>query len=52
MYDLISDIIGHVWTNTSGTEQSIIYYICGVVIIIILAVFIDILYRLFSHFWR
>lgn len=47
MYDLISALIGHTWqTNYSG-EQQYIYYIAGAVIVILLVVFIDLVYRLF-----
>lgn len=50
MYDIISNIIDHVWvTNTS--EQQYIYYICGALIIILTCVFIDMIYRVFSGFW-
>lgn len=51
MYDIISQIIDHFWTTGSG-EQQYIYYICGSVIIILVVVFIDMVYRVFSHFWR
>ena len=38
MYDIVVDIIGHVWdTGSLGTaEQELIYSICGVIIIIVL----------------
>lgn len=52
MYDLISNIIDHSWINTGAGEQSVVYYICGALIIMVVAVLIDLLYRLFSHFWR
>ena len=55
MYDLISNIINHVWqtgTNVNSTEQQTLYYICGSLIIIFAVVFIDLLYRIFRHFWR
>lgn len=51
MYEIIDNIIGHSWT-TNTSEQSIIYYICGALIIMVVCVLIDLLYRLFSHFWR
>ena len=51
MYDIISQIINHSWmTNTS--DQQYIYYICGAIIIILLCVFIDMIYRVLSHFWH
>lgn len=55
MYDLIDNIIKHAWqtgTNYNSTEQQTIYYICGALIIIFTVVFIDLLYRIFRHFWR
>lgn len=54
MYDLIKSIILHNWDtqNYNTTEQQILYYICGTLIIILVVVFIDLVYRTFSHFWR
>lgn len=54
MYDLIKEIISHTWdTNSySNTEQQYVYYICGVLIIVLVVVFIDLIYRVFRHFWR
>ena len=51
MYDLIDSIIGHNWVSGSS-DQQYIYYICGSLIIIFSVVFIDMVYRVFSHFWR
>lgn len=51
MFDLISDIIDHIWT-TGASDQQYIYYISGSLIIIFSVVFIDLAYRVFSHFWR
>lgn len=53
MYDVIRSIIDHTWqTNGATGDQSYIYYISGVVICVLLAVFIDLIYRVFRHFWR
>lgn len=54
MYDIIEQIISHAWesSNYSSTEQQIIYYICGTCIILFVVVFIDLMYRVFRHFWR
>lgn len=55
MYDLIYQIIGHVFQSGTGyntTEQQIYMYICGSLIIILTVVFIDLIYRVFRHFWR
>lgn len=51
MYDLIFGIIDHSWT-TGSSEQQYVYYICGALIVILTCVFIDLVYRVFSHFWR
>lgn len=55
MYDVIYDIISHVWetgTSYNTTEQQTIYYICGCLIIILTVFFVDMVYRVFRHFWR
>ena len=53
MYDTISGIIDHAWnSDLYGSEQQYIYYICGAVIVILLVVFIDLVYRIFGHFWN
>lgn len=55
MYDVIHGILDHVWqtgTNYNSTEQQTIYYICGAVLIIGFICLIDVLYRVFRHFWR
>ena len=54
MYDVIKSIIQHSWdsNNYSSSEQQIVYYICGASIIVLLVVFVDLMYRLFRHFWR
>lgn len=54
MYDIIKGIILHTWdtSNYSSSEQQIIYYICGALIIIFTVVFIDLVYRVFQHFWK
>lgn len=54
MYEIIENIIQHVWnTNSySSSEQQIIYYICGALIILFSVVFIDLVYRVFSNFWK
>lgn len=51
MYDIISSIIDHNWA-TGSSEQQYVYYICGCLIVVTFVVFIDLFYRVFSHFWR
>lgn len=54
MYDIIYNIIGHDWisSSSSSTLQQLICYGCMVLIIVLTVTFIDLFYRLFSHFWR
>lgn len=52
MYDQIRMIIDHLWSSDYGSEQQYIYYICGALIIVLCAVSLDMVYRVFSHFWR
>lgn len=55
MYDVIYEIIGHEWVSTSSyntTQQQYIYFGCICLICILTAVFIDLIYRVFRHFWR
>lgn len=52
MYDVIDNIISHTWESQYSSDQQYIYYICGALIVIFSVVFIDLVYRVFSHFWR
>lgn len=52
MYDVISNIINHEYISNYNGDQQYIYYICGAVIVILTVVFIDMIYRVFRHFWR
>lgn len=52
MYDIIYRIIGHSWVTTQSGDQQYIYYIVGALIVIFTVVIIDLIYRVFSHFWR
>lgn len=51
MYDIIAQIIDHTWT-TGDSSQQYIFYICSALIIIFSVVIIDLVYRIFSHFWH
>lgn len=51
MYNIIQNIISHSW-STGTSDQQYIYYICGALIILFTVVMFDLVYRLFSHFWR
>lgn len=52
MYEIIRNIIDHSWISQSAGDQQYIYYIAGALIVILTVVFIDMIYRVFSHFWR
>lgn len=51
MYDIIAQIIDHSYTNGDSMQQYIIYCSC-VIICILTVVFVDMVYRIFRHFWR
>ena len=51
MYDLIAGLIDHSYTQGDSMQQYIIYAACAI-IMIFSTVFIDMVYRVFSHFWR
>ena len=51
MYDIIENLINHHWV-TGTSDQQYIYYICGALIILFTCVIIDMVYRVFSHFWK
>lgn len=53
MYKTIKDIISHTWetgTGSNSTEQQIVYYICGVLIVLAVIIFTDLVYRIFAAF--
>lgn len=52
MYEIVDGIINHAWLTQNAGAQQYIYYICGCLIVIFSVVFIDLVYRVFSHFWR
>lgn len=52
MYDIVQGILDHEWISNYSNDQQYIYYICGALIILLTCVFIDLVYRVFSHFWR
>lgn len=52
MYDIIQRIIGHSWISQGAGDQQYIYYVCCALIIIFSVVIIDLVYRIFSHFWH
>lgn len=50
MYDLISEIIGHVYNYDRGGDQQYIYYICGALIICLTLALIDQIFGVFRSF--
>lgn len=52
MYDIVKNIIDHSYITQGGGDQQYIYFICGAIIVIFCVVFIDLVYRVFRHFWR
>lgn len=51
MYDLISALIDHNYVTGDSMQQYIIY-ICGALIVMLTAVVIDGVFRVFTHFMR
>lgn len=49
MYNVINDIISHTWESGYSSDQQYIYYICGALIVVLTAVFVD---RIFWFFDR
>lgn len=52
MYEVIENIINHTWQSNYTSDQQYIYYIAGTLIVIITVVIIDLVYRIFGHFWK
>lgn len=52
MYDIVSGIIDHEYVTNYSGDQQYIYYITGALIVLFTCVFIDLVYRVFSHFWN
>lgn len=51
MYSAFERIINHSWVQGDSMQQYIVYG-CICLIIILTVCFIDLIYRIFSHFWR
>ena len=52
MYDVIREIINHTWQSNYTSDQQYIYYIAGTLIVIFSVVIIDLVSRIFGHFWK
>ena len=51
MYDIIYHIIDHSYVTGDSMQQYVVYTCCAL-IVILTCVFIDMIYRIFSNFWR
>lgn len=55
MYQVVSEIIGfslEAGQTYMTQEQELIFAICGSLIGVLTVTFVDLLYRVFRHFWR
>jgi hypothetical protein len=53
MYDLISDVINHNWITTGGSgEQTYVYAVACIVLVVLLVKFIDLVESVFHRFTR
>lgn len=54
MYDIIQDIIDHVFQSGTGTsgDQQYIYYICMIVIPLCIIIAVDLIHSIFKAFTR
>lgn len=50
MYDIIYQIIDHSWETTSSSMQQYIVYTCCALIVVLTAVFIDMVVRILFRF--
>lgn len=50
MYDLIAEIINHVYSSNYSGDQQYIYYICGALIICLTLALIDQIFGVFRAF--
>lgn len=51
MFDVISAIFGLETVAAGSNAEMVILACCGVLTVLLTVVFIDLFYRLFSHFW-
>lgn len=52
MYDLIAQIINHIYSTNYSGDQQYIYYICGALILLFCVTLVDMVYRIFHGFCR
>lgn len=50
MYNVINQIFSHVWVQ-NDSMQTYILYACSVVLPVLTVCIIDLVYRVFRHFW-
>ena len=51
MYNVISEIFGHAFQSADSGE-SYIAFVSGAIIIVLTAVFVDMVFQTFSQFWH
>lgn len=51
MYQILLDIIGFTG-NLAQVHETALIYCCMAIVIISFVVLLDLLYRIFRHFWR
>ena len=52
MFEVVSNIISFSGIFDDVLVNQSIFEICGALIIVFSVTFIDLIYRIFSHFWR
>lgn len=52
MYEIVDSILNRVWLSPIELEEQFVSFICGALIIIFFVVIVDLVYRVFSHFWK
>lgn len=52
MYDIIESLIDHAWSTDYSNAQTIIFYICGTLIILFSTVLLDFLYRFITGIFK
>lgn len=50
MYSIISGIIDHAWISTNAGEQQYVYFTCCALIIVMTAMFLDMVVRIICRF--
>lgn len=51
MYQVIYNILQHSYTQGDNLQSYVLYTCCTLIVILVIT-FIDLIYRIFSNFWR